>query len=366
MLLTLFIPFLLEYTPLSLGLALLCGCIAYFSKPYFFFGLPVLISYLFLFVSQKRSIIFGLCSMAFVGLVIVIMNHFFPSYFDDCFFVHLNSAAHYSMGIVLKRQLLSFTNLNLGVILLIALILIHKVISYFKVGEYKAIALPKGLDAPFFPFLMSLDAYAGICAGVVLIAFMGNHYGANLWYFFQLLSPFLIIMTAGLAAQFPFWPVVMTCFLVYNLFSLTSDDDHKYFDQKYAAGWPVIEKIIQSHDKILSSPLFAPLLIENNKEVFDDGHTEGFFWGAARPGLWSRFFGEDNRVNIAQAAYFDKLHGMIANKQFDLVLFEVDYSSPINVIPDNIKTFYKYLNSILVYVPEDRRPYLVTIWVPNQ
>ena len=150
---------------------------------------------------------------------------------------------------------------------------------------------------------------------------MGKHYGANLWYFFQLFSPFLAIFVAWLTGRFSLWPIVFSSLLIYNLFSLTSDDDYKYFN-KNAIGWGTVEMLIKSNSSIFSSPLIDPLLIKNNREIFVDGATEFFSQGGRRQGLLGYVFQEDKRVDIAQALFNNKLQEMMKNKKFDLIIID--------------------------------------------
>lgn len=373
MLLTIFIPFLFDYSNRSLVVSIVCGVLAFYTKPYFFLGIPVMVSYLFLFISKRKSIFFGGWFLLCFALSVVAMNHFFPSYFDDCFFIHNNYASHYSITNVLQRQLYQFADLHKGIFFLVLLVSVYSLGRWLMAGKIKVIKKFlkdflasirwKNWEDPLISSRLPLDVYAGICSATVLLCFMGKHYGANLWYFFQLFSPFLVIFIAWLTGQFILWPIVLSSLLIYNLFSLTSDDHYKYFDKK-TEGWQTIEMLIKSHGRILHSPLIAPLLIKENREIFDSGSTEYFFWGGQRKGLWRCLFKEDNRVYMAQAAYFNKIQNRVENKEFDLVIIAAGDSSP--GIPDSIRSFYTYVSSIFVYVPQDRRPYLITIWQPNK
>jgi len=371
MLLTIFIPFFLNYSYLSLGVSIICGFLAFYTKTYFLLGMPVMASYLFLFISKKKSIFYGFCCLAFFSFSVFVTDHFFPSYFDDCFFINYNISDRFGWTFVLIRQLHRYADLHVGIIILLSLVFIYTLVRLIMSASIKSVKnILKGSlnsiqwknwNGPLITSQLPLDIYAGICFAAVLLISMGKHFGANLWYFFQLFSPFLASFVAWGTGRFKLWPIFFSFLLIYNLFILTRDDNYKYFD-KNVAGWHEVEMLIKSKAIIFNSSLIAPLLIQENKEIYDDG-TDFYAEGSKRSGFLGRFFHEDNRVNMAQSLYFNKVHSMIEYKKFDLIMIEAGY--PGDVIPKNVSNYYKYIGSILVNVPQDRRPYLMTVWRPN-
>ncbi|MEI7998326.1 MAG: hypothetical protein WCH62_02305 [Candidatus Omnitrophota bacterium] len=372
MLLTIFIPLFFDYSYRSLIFSSILGCIAFYTKPYFFLGLPVVVSYLFLFVSKKKSILFGFWCLILFVLSIILMNHFCPSYFDDCFYMNYNIAPGACFMNVLERQLRDFLSINKSLIFILVSAIFYSLVRWCMSVRIRgsresfrnclASSRWTSWEAPLISCRLPLEVYAGICSAIVLISFLGRNSGANLWYFFQLFSPFLVAFIAWLAGQLTVWPIILSSLLIYNLFSLTSDDDYKYFD-KNVKGWHEVELLVKSNKSIFNSPLIAPLMIKENREVFDNGHTEYFVDGGRRRGIFARFFEEDKNVYIAQTLFVNKLRNMLDYKMFDLIIIEVGYTS--KVMPDNMANYYKYDHSIWVYVPQDRRLYLLTVWKPN-
>jgi len=370
MLLCIFIPFLLDYSYTSVFISIFFGVLAFYTKPYFVLGIPLMASYLFFFVSKSKSIFYGCLSLILFIFNVIIMNHFFPSYFDDCFFIHNNYAAATSMPTALKRQLDQFLDLNKGPFFLILMFFIYSLYRWFIVNKitdapkiFKNLLTSiqwKGWATPLIINRLPLVIYAGIYFWLILVLFLGKHDGAN-WYFFQLFSPFLVAFIAGVAGRFTLWPIVFSCLLIYNLFSLTSDDDNRYFKQNLSS-WHDIERIVKSNKSIFNTSLIAPLMIKENKEVYDDGQTEYFIGGGQRKGLMGRFFPEDKRVDLTETLFLNKIQAMLEYKKFDFIIVEAGYSSP--VMPYNIANSYKMLASIWVLVPQDRKFFLMTIWSP--
>ncbi|MBF0504463.1 MAG: hypothetical protein HQL14_05095 [Candidatus Omnitrophica bacterium] len=370
MLLTIFIPFFLNYTYISLFISIIFGILAFYTKAYFLLGLPVVTSYLFLFVSKKKSVLFGCCCLIGFMFSVVAMNYFFPSYFDNCFFVNYNISPQTSMMIVLERQLHKFAQLHIGIIIAMLLVLLYALLRGFwtsKTTNIKSILRQclsavqlRNWEAPLIIKQLPLDIYAGIYFAAVLVLCMGKHFGANMWYFFQLFSPFLMITTAWVTGRFRLWPILFSFFLIFNLYSLSSDYNYKYFD-KNQTGWLSLEKLVQSNSSIFNSSLIAPLLIKENKEIFEDG-AEHFIEGGHRRGLLAQLFAEDKRVFAAQTLLFNRVQNMIIYKKFDLIIIEAGYAS--NLIPDSFRNFYKFVGPILVNTPQDRKSFLITVWKP--
>ena len=217
------------------------------------------------------------------------------------------------------------------------------------------------LKEPLMKLHFPLILYAGLCSTFILYISLGRHTGATLWYFFQLLSPFFIIATAWLFSRQNLWSIICIPFLMYNLFSLTADTNYKWFTKK-STGWHDVSRLISEHEHILNISLIAPLLIEQNKEVIDNGMAEYFLPGGKRTSWMKYIFQEDHQALIQQIMYFDKIKGMIEDKEFDLIILQPTLL-PLGV-GNEIRKYYKYDGMFLIYAPQDRRPYTVTVWRP--
>jgi hypothetical protein len=142
---------------------------------------------------------------------------------------------------------------------------------------------------------------------------------------------------------------------------MTADQNYKWF-YKQMPGWPELSMLISQHQHILNSALIAPILVEQNKQVFDNGQTEYFLPGGQRNSWMKNLFKEDSRVFIQQVLFFQNIKNIVENKGFDLIILQP------NLLPagvgDEIKKYYKFEGQLILYVPQDRRPYAVTIWLP--
>jgi len=206
-----------------------------------------------------------------------------------------------------------------------------------------------------------LTVWAGSWSAFVLYFSLGRHSGAMLWYFFQLLSPFLLVGAAWAFNRIELWPILCTPFLVLNLLTMTAGQDYKVF-YDHRDGWPELTMVISKYQNILNSPLIASLLVEQGKPLYDNGQTEYFLSGAERNGWMRGFFKQDDRVYLQMLMFFKDIRSKIENKEFDLIILQPSLL-PLGV-GDEIKEFYKYEGQAVVYAPQDQKPYAVTLWRP--
>jgi hypothetical protein len=338
MLLTVFLPFLLDYSYPSLIVSAVCAVLAFYTKAYFFLGAVMLGPYLFLFISKRKALGFGFVTGGLLAASIPWINKLLPAYFNNCFFINYNYKDKWLNDQRLHEQLAAFGHLHAAVFVLMAgIVCWHLVRRKWK-------------------FSFSLDLYAAIFTGALLVLFLGKNSGAWLWYFFQLFSPFMVIVAAGLVASLSLWPLIAVPFLVFNLYALTADEKFQGHEDE----WAHVDNILRTKQYIYSSSLIAPLLIQGDREFFDDGQTEYFMEGQKRLGLWKRLVKEDDRVEKAMVLYLLKLDAMVTQHRFGIIM--INGVPP--VIQKQVDRFYKYMGVFSIWAPQDQKRYYMKVWVP--
>jgi hypothetical protein len=371
-LLTVFIPWLGKYSYPSLVLSILCALLAFYTKAYVFLGAMIMVSYIFLFVSKFKGVFYGLVLGSLSLISVIAVNHLFPAYFDNCFFASLNMSHAWASTERLHEQIVKYAKLHQWtLVLLCAFMAVHvlkAILSKDSVSNIKSsmdgifanLNLVK-FKGPLIKVHFPLPLYAAACSSFVLYVSLGRHSGAMLWYFFQLLSPFLLICAVWVFSRQAYWSFVCLPFLILNLLTMTSDQNYRVFDKKMA-GWSDIAAVISQHENILNTPLIAPLLVEQNKEVVDDGQAEYFGAGAGRPAWMNRLAQRDPRVDFQLFVFFYNIREKVEEKKYDLIILQPGLL-PLGV-GDDIKKYYKYEGGTMLYAPQDRRSYGVTLWKP--
>ncbi|MBF0504469.1 MAG: hypothetical protein HQL14_05125 [Candidatus Omnitrophica bacterium] len=368
---TIFVPWFCKYSYKSLFISALCGIFALYSKQYTVLGVIVMATYLFLFVSKIKGFFYGFLWLLLLFISALAANLTLPAYFNNCFFSILTMNPAWSSMERLHVQIVMYRALHKWTLILMGIFTLaygFKMISEYFGADIKS-RIKKiifclniiNIKEPLIRLSVPLGLYAGLWSASVLYLSLGRHGGAMLWYFFQLLSPFLLIGAVWLFSRYAFWPIICVPFLILNLYTITADQDGKYFN-KNTQGWPEISLLVSQHRHILNSPIIAPMLIEQNKEVFDNGETEYFLEGSQLSPLIKIFFKEDPRVFLQLLLFFENIKDMIQNKKFDLILLQPSLL-PMGV-GEQIKKYYKFEGEFMVYAPQDRRPYAITVWIP--
>ena len=86
------IPWRMKLSATGLAAGAVFSILGFFTKPYFLLGLPLIASYLFLFVSMRRAIAFAALSLAALAAAVAAIHALCPAYFTNVFFIHLNAA----------------------------------------------------------------------------------------------------------------------------------------------------------------------------------------------------------------------------------------------------------------------------------
>ena len=71
----------------------------------------------------------------------------------------------------------------------------------------------------------------------------------------------------------------------------------------------------------------------------------------------------DDRIMLQHLIFFENIKFMVENKAYDIIILQPGLM-PMGVAQE-IRKYYKSLGQANLYVPQDRRPYAITIWLPQ-
>ncbi|MBF0595105.1 MAG: hypothetical protein HQL22_09065 [Candidatus Omnitrophica bacterium] len=349
-LLALFIPWARGFSYPSLLISVVLGILAYYTKPYFLLCVPMMALYLFLFVSKRRSIAFSGVFALLALLSIICVHRQWNCYFSNCFFLHSNPG-HLSWRQSVN-QFNAFVGLNHKVLLYSAIVLAVQALLTPK-DWFKVVCFKRPL-----PFIL----YCTIICSVVLVFWLGKHEEAFLWYYFHLLSPLLLIcMAVTLSRQQP-WTLIFMPWLLLSCWSIVQSDMNIKLNPA-DEGWRSVRDLISTHKDILNSPLIAPLLVQQNKPVYDNGLSEYFKQGGYRDNDLVKIFSKgDPRIIMRYYYFMNEVREKIKRREFDLVLIVQDYAP---LVPGELTQFYRPVGKIMLSTPAICASFPLTVWVPN-
>ena len=121
--------------------------------------------------------------------------------------------------------------------------------------------------------------------------------------------------------------------------------------------------LVSKHDKILNSPIIAPMLAEQNKEIYDGGMTEFFKYGAIRPSALNFVFPGVDNVQETHERFYERAADSVKNKEFDIIIVSQGYSS---IVPEReIEKYYDRKETIRVILLHSLGGIKLNVWKPK-
>jgi hypothetical protein len=319
------LPWLDKFSDRSIIIASLLGILAFYTKQYFVAGLGFLYLYLFLYVSYKKSVIYGFCTAILLIASVFAVHYASPYYFDMTFFAVKNATLIVSSYKRLAEQLFFF--LCIYSPLWAALILvffknqqyINKVFSSKKIDAVKYETRHGGGVLPLkFP-IIDYFWFCFICSTLVIVVSLGKNLGNYMSYLFQLMSPFFILATFSTVKNSGLRNSVLVPITIATLFFSASILPRDFNTDN--SNWEALEKLVIDNEHIYASPLALDIMRKNNKIIYQNGHTR--YFGFAD---WKHeFFKQQTKfpsINDIWESYVTTLYTDLEKKKFDVLILD--------------------------------------------
>lgn len=373
---SIYVPWSFNYSRRSLVISICLVILAFYTKPYFVLAAGAMALYLFLFISKRKGVLYGVIALGLLLITGVIMHRACDVYFNNTFFIHTN-ATDQSLSHC-HRQFRTFLKYHAGVLGLLGLLLLpwgrdrwKTMGQKFKQGLMAIVPAVKalqwsGFSRPLIDKALSLNSFFLGVSFLVLYFFLARNGGSFMAYLFQLLSPFFlaaVFKTLGRAAGKWFWLMVPVLALNMYLFI----DDHSLSKHLKARGsdgqeWKGIEAMVAKYHNILNSPAIAPLLIQYGRPVYDSGFSEYFKMGAYRSPVCEKFFPLDGRITERHYRSMEAIRRMVREKKFDLIVLTKNYAP---FASQDIEQYYEYKGEVKIALPHMSQHWVLVVWRPK-
>lgn len=342
------VPWRYRFSNGSLILSAIFSILALTTKPYFVLGFPVIAMYLFIAVSKKRAVLFGILSLVLLGFTILVMNYVFPCYFLCTFYSHLCNAPHSISH--LFNQIEDYFDESFALLIIPALIAITGLICttrrLLRTPPKKYLVQIRNLfdlkhpNRPLINLPIGLMPFALVFSAAILLK-MGQHHGRAFGYFAELLTPFLI-MTACPTVENELKPrrsLLFAGLILLNLslmlFALPDLPDAKRRD------WSEWQDIIAQNERVYACDPLAIILQKEGKKAYVTGQSEYFSSGiiSLTPEKLR------SRAKRVYQKYCDDLEAKVESQYFDLMITRSDQ-----------KPFWDKTNAIeKYYAPKEQK-----------
>lgn len=327
-LLSLFIPYRFQFSTASLFISIIINVAILYTKIYFLVA-PLIISiYLFTFISKLKSLSYSSILFLFIIIALNIGENVYPT-FINLIFGSMSAAVIYSKGYA-TRQFLFFSETYAPLMWLSTIILVATCIK--KYSRIKDLMLKMNvrdlfqyidithLNYPLISYRLNFSHCCLIISGLILALLFGKNDGAWMTYFYQLLSPFLLLSIGNLYSKYKqniiFVIIVLIC--TARMFYLYFPTISELMSLNNLSN---IDRIIDENQKVFASPAMTTMLLQKNRTIYDTG-LSGSSWISKieSPPFKEHFTKLNHEIDERNETYKKSLNLKIYSQFFDILL----------------------------------------------
>lgn len=361
-LLAIFVPFLRSFDLAGLALSFVLSLMAFYTKPYFLLAFGIVCSYLVLFVSKKRGVLYGAFFLAGFATSVLTVLHLYPLYFVNTI---IGNASNTFLTVEhLTSQLKELFSSFYPILLFLIFALGHRAFEnrmrgFQSEGAWVDFSI---WSRPLFGRPLSFLLYSFLFSLLAFLFMLGPHTGSYLNYAFQLLVPTFFcwfFCEFGLAKKFNELFILV---VLLNLFSWESKVlDPNKLKQKDSKEWARVSEYVRLSSTILNSPAVAAEVVTLGRIPMDSGQTSYFYTVEHFPDnlltrtSYSEFYDDGLRYTLL-------IDHMIEKQRFDLVITtrekEAFYHEQI------LWDYYDVVDEIRVDMPQSNQQWTLVVWQP--
>ncbi len=379
-LLSILLPWQRKFDTPALIASGLTGLLAFLAKPYFILSIGIVTMYVFLFVSKKKGLFYALFAITAFLLGFYIVNIYFECYFLD---VLLNNIANSGLSDShMLKQLTLFVKLFLPCTLILFLAASENATQLFSkpTGLFRNLESLNitRLDQPLVHSPINYFVFLLECTLIVVVVLLGRHLGAYMVYFFQLVTPALILVIFQQKDVLN-KKAVMTVPLILINFSLICfwmlyPNQLSTAQQKE---WEKLYRPIASSTHILNSPVLVPEMVRLGIVPVDSGQTEYYF--NTRPYHSTPFAPEYHKVKQQGMKYLNTIRTKIQNRNYDYIIvtsgLDPNYRSVFFISEQAVSPlashmlidqFYNQVELIKIAMPQTGEYWIVEVLEPTK
>jgi len=359
------IPHLRSYSTGSLILSAVLALTAFYTKAYYVLSFGVVAVYVFLFVSKKRAVMYGLFFVLLFVLSFLLVRTLFPLYFFNILIVNM------SMSWLSDSHLWAqLSNLFRSFLPLLALVPLAYLAQRLRKGnvtpQAPALLLPRlslawqqplinhGFDFPLFFFAIAMMAF---------ILVLGRHQGNSMNYAYQLLVPtFLLWFTMRIRPEGNF-SFLFALLVLYTLFSWQASLlAPRLLEQRDSKEWERFFTYVRSSSNVLNSQLEASEVARLGMSPIDTGQTIVYYQVKPFDESFLVPAGYDAVVadGVKYTVFIDQ---SIAKQKFDLVVTVKEKGAFYHV--KWMEKYYEVVDEIRLDMPQASQQWTALIWKPR-
>lgn len=358
------VPFARSFDRIGLCTSVLVTLASFYTKPYFILGFGIVASYLFLFVSKKRSAFFVAQFLFLFVISFLIVRSVFPLYFINTIVGNISNTYRTFEHLVEQLVLLL---LYFYPALILALLVFF--IRRLSKRERPSVSRERGTLFNFVVWDQPLVAYSGdyifyslVCSLLAFLFILGPHVGTSMSYAYQLVVPlffYWLFQKISLDAKFANVIALVILFNLYIFGQKTISPD--ILRQEDPKKWMRLINTVASTTNILNSPVVTSNVVELGLNPVDSGQTNYFY--AVEPYHEHALVGPSYDAFQSDGfEYVQFIDDSIKGQEFDLIM--TTDGEPSFYHESLLSEYYSIDSKIVVNMPQTNRTWKIFLWRP--
>jgi hypothetical protein len=353
------VPFVRSFDKNSLVISVLVSLVSFYTKPYFILGFGIVASYLFLFVSKKKSAVYVFWFLLLFAVSFLTVRFTFPLYFIDTIIGNISNTYRTLEHLV---EQLNFLLLYFYPALILALSVLIRWLLSKKEKTWAVRFNLMAWDQPLAGFSGDYIFYALTCSFLAFLIILGPHVGTDMYYAYQLVVPLFfhwLFQKISLQAKFA---NVIALILFFNLYlfaiktispALLREEDPKK--------WTRLINNAASSANVLNSPVMTSNIVELGLTPVESGQTVYYY--AVKPYANNFLLGPSyDAFHSAGLKYIQSIEDSIKGQRFDLVMTTDGEKSFYH--ESLLAEYYSVDAKIVLTMPQTGRIWKIFLWRP--
>jgi hypothetical protein len=369
-LLTLFIPLIYKFNTPSLIISMILGILTYQTKAYFFLGVIIIASYLFFFISKRRALFYAASAGALFLLSILALHQYLENYFVNTLYMAIGTTSrNYSY---LLMQSFKFLRDYWGLILT-GIGTLFVIADRTRINDFFRIKFDfKNYGNPLLSIHMDFLLYSLIITSLSVLLIFGEHSGTFMTYYYQLITPFLVMVVLTLIDKQKTNKNWLLLLAVLTLLTQSYENLKTDFLLFESPEWLKLEARISKSNQILNSPLDVSILIDQGKPIAMSGNTQFFFLYPTKPFF---LYTDPEKIREEGNNYLGQIVSKIKNKEYDFLETMQNENYELFLIGERlnppqsdislISGYYHLVETLAIPMPHTYENWKIGIWEPN-
>ena len=360
-----FFPIFFKFSRWSLILGIFFSILSFYTKQYSILGFASILLYIMLFISIRKSIIYGLVFFSTLFLSMYVISIFFECYFYNTTvgmaFANNNNMAYSVMQLktLFFKYLLGLTIFSIFV----GIFLIYNHVRNSSLGALKIQFNFRKFSEPLLANRIDPYVFISICMFLILLIRLGGNEGTFMTYHLQLLAFSLIIIALKLTVYLKEISFISVPFIAYCLYSTTiliTSSGH--FKKENAGDWEKIKTFIASNSTklILTDESIAAEMVYAKKQPYMTG-LNGYFNYSSLNDKFNSKFPFTKKLKERGDSFRELEKSNIVNQKFDYIILQKNHWSAKDAL---IKQYYTLEDSVTLNMFYTFQDWKLQIWQP--